>query len=445
VKIKTRQRQEAVIGGYTAPRGRRMRIGALVLGVYQGSDLVYIGHTGGGLDDADLAELRDRLDPLVRDTSPFKTVPKTNAPVHWVEPQLGCEVEFHEWTDDGRMRQPIFVGLREDKPAREVRRERPVHMDDVEVEKADTEPKLTNLDKVYWPNEGYTTGDLISYFRDIAPVILPHLRDRPMSLNGHPSGIEGENFFQKDVSQRPPPPWVETVTLPSDPGRKNVTYIVCQDQRTLVYLANLGCIELNPWLSRIGSLDRPDFLVIDLDPEDLPFTRVIEAATAAHKLLDRADVEALCKTSGKRGLHICVPLGARYDYEVARQFAQVVANIVHQQLPKSTSVVRSPALRRKRVYLDYLQNIRGQTLAASYSVRPVPGATVSTPLRWNEVRRGLDPARFTIRTIAKRLDRFGDLWASISGSGVELEDRLERLRRAPAGDSKRPFRAAGPR
>jgi bifunctional non-homologous end joining protein LigD len=432
VKIKTRQRQEAVIGGFTAPRGRRVGIGALVLGVYQGSNLVYIGHTGGGLDDAGLTDLRERLDALVRDTCPFKTVPKTNAPVQWVEPQLVCEVEFHEWTDDGRMRQPIFVGLREDKPAREVRREQPVHIDNGDVEKADAEPKLTNLDKVYWPKEGYTKGDLIAYYREVAPVILPHLRDRPMSLNRHPDGIEGDNFFQKDVSHRPPPPWVETATIAAETARKNVTYVVCQNERTLLYLANLGCIELNPWLSRVGSVDRPDFLVIDLDPEDLPFSRVIEAAITVHKLLDRAGVEHLCKTSGKRGLHICVPLGARYDYEVARQFAQVVANIVHQQLPKSTSVVRSPALRRNRIYLDYLQNSRGQTLAAPYSVRPAPGAPVSTPLKWNEVRRGLDPAKFTIRTTASRLEKHGDLWVTVLDHRVDLEASLERLTRDSA-------------
>ncbi len=164
-----------------------------------------------------------------------------------------------------------------------------------------------------------------------------------------------------------------TATLPSDSGRKSVTYVVCQDERTLLYLANLGCIELNPWLSRVKNPEQPDFLVIDLDPEDLPFNRVVEAALAVHKLLDRADAESLCKTSGKRGLHICIPLGARYPYEVARQFAEVVAKIVHRQLPKTTSVVRSPAHRQKRVYLDYLQNSRGQTLAAPYSVRPAPG------------------------------------------------------------------------
>lgn len=428
VKIKSRERQEAVIGGFTAPRGRRVGIGALVLGVYQGSDLIYIGHTGGGLNDASLADLRRRLDPLVRPSCPFSKKPKTNAPVRWVDPQLVCEVEFQEWTDDGSMRQPIFVGLREDKPAREVRREQPISPTDEQAAGSES-PKFTNLDKVYWPKEGYTKGDLIAYYRDVGPFILPHLRDRPMSLHRHPDGIDGESFFQKDVSRRPPPPWVETAAMASDSGRKTVTYVVCQDQRTLLYLANLGCIELNPWISRIKTPDRPDFLVIDLDPEDLPFTRVVDAAHAVHALLDRAGSESLCKTSGKRGLHICVPLGARYSYDVARQFAEVVANMVHRQLPRSTSVVRSPAKRQKQVYLDFLQNRRGQTLAAPYSVRPVVGAPVSTPLHWREVRRNLDPSKFTIRTIPRRLEKMGELWTSIHGRGVELEQCLERLTR----------------
>lgn len=430
VKIKTRQRQEAIIGGFTAPRGRRVEIGALVLGVHEGPDLVYIGHTGGGLDDAALADLRQRLEPLVRDTCPFKKAPKTNAPVRWVEPQLVCEVEFQEWTEDGRMRQPIFIGLREDKPARQVRREKPAPRPDAESDRKSADgPKLTNLDKVYWPKEGYTKGDLIEYYREVAPLILPHLRDRAMSLHRHPDGIEGESFFQKDVSKHPPPEWVETATIPTDSGRKNITYVVCQDERTLLYLANLGCIELNPWLSRIDRADKPDLLVIDLDPEDSPFSRVIETAIAVHKLLDRAGAENLCKTSGKRGMHICIPLGAKYSYGVARQFAEVVANVVNRQLPKTTSVVRSPAKRQKLVYLDYLQNARGQTIAAPYSVRPAPGATVSTPLHWREVRRRLDPTKFTMHTIPRRLDKVGDLWKPINGRGVDLLECLERLNR----------------
>jgi bifunctional non-homologous end joining protein LigD len=455
VKVKTRRRQEAVIGGFTAPRGRRVGLGALVLGVYDGDRLVYIGHTGGGLDARALGDLTARLTDLETAACPFATRPRTNAPVRWVEPRLVCEVAFQEWTADGRMRQPIFVGLREDKPAREVRREvptaRPAAPVAARTRKSNRPatpararrpagrghrpapppngPPLTNLDKVYWPADGYTKGDLVAYYRDVAPVIMPHLRDRPMSLHRHPDGIAGGSFFQKDVGRHPPPAWVRTIVVPNESRGGTITYLVCDDEPTLLYLANLGCIELNPWNARAASPDRPDWLVIDLDPEAITFGRVVEAALAVRKVLDGAGVECVCKTSGKRGLHICVPLGAGYDHGQARQFAELVAMIVDRRLPASTSRERSPAMRQHRVYLDYLQNRRGQTLAAPYSVRPVAGAPVSTPLRWAEVRRGLDPTRFTIRTLAKRLDRVGDLWGPVLGPGVDLAAALGRLER----------------
>jgi bifunctional non-homologous end joining protein LigD len=433
VKIKTRMRQEAVIGGFTAPRGRRVGLGALVLGVYEGDELVYIGHTGGGLDTRGLEDLTARLGKLETKACPFRTRPKTNAPVRWVHPKLVCEVTFQEWTADGRMRQPIFVGLREDKPARQVRRERPtaVVSESPAPQRRGTtsrpaEPALTNLNKVYWPADGFTKGDLIAYYREVAPAILPYLRDRPMSLHRHPDGIVGKSFFQKDVSRRPPPPWVRTVTLPSDSAGR-ITYVVCDDEPTLLYLANLGCIELNPWNARAAEPDRPDYLIIDLDPEAITFARVIEAAQAVHRLLDRAGAPTLCKTSGKRGLHVVVPLGGKYDHDQARQFAELVATMVHEKLPETTSLERSPARRQRRVYLDYLQNRKGQTLVAPYSVRPAPGAPVSTPLRWAEVRRGLDPTRFTMKTMARRLDRVGDLWKPVLGPAADVAACLRRL------------------
>ena len=289
------------------------------------------------------------------------------------------------------------------------------------------QPTLTHLDKVYWPEEGYTKGDLVAYYRDIAPLILPYLRDRPESLHRHPNGIAAASFFQKDVGKQPPPAWIKTVRVSSESEKKEIEYLLCQDERSLLYLANLGCIELNPWHSRVGSLDRPDYLMIDLDPETVPFAEVIKAAATVHKTLDRAGAASLCKTSGKRGLHIVVPLAARYDYDHAKQFAEIVAKLVNALLPDETSVVRSPSQRQGRVYLDFLQNRRGQTLAAPYSVRPYPGATVSTPLQWREVRRGLDPSRFTIKTMAKRLNAVGDLWKPAIEEGIDLTDCLERL------------------
>jgi bifunctional non-homologous end joining protein LigD len=472
-KLKTRLRQEAVIGGFTEPRGSRPNLGALVLGLYEGDRLVYVGHSGSGFDATSLAEVWSRLKPLERATCPFDKRPATNAPAHWVEPQLVCEVEFQKWTADGYMREPIFLGLRDDKDPHAVRRERPEsarkpasrgrkppeggqapppganapgspHSAHAPPPGADApgspgpahapganapgSPPLTNPDKIYWPAEGYTKRDLVAYYRHVAPFALPYLRDRPESLNRHPNGIEGKSFFQKDVSERPPPPWVETVRLSSS-HRGAITYIVCQNENTLLYLANLGCIELNPWNSRMQTPDQPDYLIIDLDPVETPFRQVVEAAQAVRKTLEQAGAACYCKTSGKRGLHVYVPLGARYQYEHARQFAELIANLVHRQLPESTSVLRDPARRQKRVYLDFLQNARGQTLAAPYSVRPVPGATVSTPLRWREVTPRLDPTRFTIRTMARRLERVGDLWQGVLGSGIDIQQVLERLAR----------------
>jgi len=443
LKIKTHRRQEAVIGGFTEPRGSRDHLGALLLGVYENDTLIPIGHTGGGLDSATRRDLRARLEPLETKTCPFHPRPRPNAPVHWVEPLLVCEVSFGEWTDDGVMRHPIFVGLREDKPPRLVRRESPIPREPDEPSPTPPpanlakptknhatppNPEFTHLDRVYFPKEGYTKRDLIDYYRTVSPVMLPYLIDRPQSLHRHPNGIEKESFFQKDFGDQVPE-WFQTVRVPRSTEQGETHYVLCQDEPSLLYLANLGCIEINPWNSRVGHLDEPDYIVIDLDPEEVSFDRVIEAALAVRRLLDRIGAENCCKTSGKTGLHVYVPLGARYTVDQARQFAELVATVVQHQLPDTTSTLRRPALRRRRVYLDFLQNRTGQTLAAPYSVRPVPGATVSTPLKWSEVRRGLDPAKFTIKTVPRRLDRVGDLWKPVLGRGIDLGACLDRLAR----------------
>lgn len=449
LKVKARQRQEAVIAGFTEPRGARQHLGALVLGVYEQGKLTYIGHTGGGLRNAELTDLKNRMLPWIRATCPFSEPPATNAPVHWIEPVLVCEVQFQEWTHDGRMRQPVFLGLRPDKAAGQVHREREKRLRVVKrraarprrlltmqsAERRGTAgpsagrpaPVLTNLSRVYWPAEGYTKGDLIAYYGEMAPWVLPYLKDRPLSLHRHPARIRGPSFFQKDVSRQPPPAWVTTARISSERDRRTLRYLVCQEEASLLYVANLGCIELNPWSSRLDSLDQPDYLILDLDPNDIAFERVVEAARTVRQVLEQAGAVCFCKTSGKRGLHVCVPLAARYDYEQARQFAELVALLVHRRLPDTTSVVRRPAWRRRRVYLDFLQNRRGATLAAPYSARPWPGATVSTPLRRSEVRRGLDPGQFTIRTVPRRVHRLGDLWAPLLTEAIDLADCLRRL------------------
>jgi bifunctional non-homologous end joining protein LigD len=452
LKIKTSRRQTAVIGGFTEPKGSRTGLGALVLGVYENGDLVHIGDAGSGFTEKGLSALRARLDELEQKTCPFKKRPKPKGRVHWVQPLLVCEVAFAEWSDDGHMRFPVFVGLREDEDASTVQRNMPQPVDLVVTSSAaatknagvpaakgiDVKQRpnrqetidghvvsLTNQHKVYWPHDGCTKGDLVDYYRQVASFILPYLNNRPLSLNRHPNGIQGESFFQRDVSNQPPPGWVQTAELTAD--GKRVRSVLCQDEATLAYLANLGCIELNPWNSRVGSLDSPDYVVLDLDPEDVSFESVIETAQAIRKVLDRIGAEARCKTSGKRGLHIYIPFGPPHGHDQAKHFAELIANIVHAKLPAVTSLVRSPGSRQGRVYLDYLQNGKGKTLAAAYSVRPHPGATVSTPLKWTEVRRGLDPASFTIKTMPKRLGTVGDLWKPVLGPTIDLPACLERL------------------
>jgi bifunctional non-homologous end joining protein LigD len=455
LKIKTWKRQEAVIGGFTQPKRSRKKIGALVLGVYEGNDFIYIGHAGGGFTEEDLDEVYAKLEPLQRKTSPFKEEPETNTPVTWVKPELVCEVSFSEWTDEGLMRQPVFLGLREDKSAEKVVKEKPVSSspDKEENIKQDTEEdnkannmkseersnskegeitinnrnlKLTNLDKPYFPDDGYTKSDVIEYYRKVSEYILPYLKGRPESLNRHPNGIKEEGFYQKDVADLPPD-WVATERIYSEHNDKKIKYLVCNDEATLVYMANLGCIELNPWFSRVENLDNPDYLVLDLDPEDISFNKVVETALAVKEVLDIAGTDCYCKTSGATGLHVYVPLNAKYNYDLAREFAQLIANIVHERTKDFTSIVRNPSKRQKKVYLDYLQNRTGQTLAAPYSIRPRPGAPVSTPLKWEEVKIGLEPEDHNISNTMRRLGQMGDIFKGVLGKGIDIEKCIKNL------------------
>lgn len=420
LKVKSVLTTEAVIAGFTSPRGSRQHFGALILGVY-GDDkqLRYIGHTGGGFTDASLKEVSRKLKPLIIKKSPFFVEPETNAPAAWVKPQLVCEVKFHEWTKDGQLRQPVFTKLRPDKDAREVGIER-------------TQPttlkkgEFKNTDKVFWPKDGYTKGDLIEYYNKIADIILPHLRDRPQSLNRYPDGINGLSFFQKDL--RSHPDWIKTVELRSDTEEKDIEWLLCNDKDTLLYMANLGCIELNPWISRYQKPDYPDYLLLDLDPHGVEFSAAVTAAIEVKKLLDEIQIDSFLKTSGKRGLHVLIPLGAQYTFEQSRQFAEILANVLFQRLPETTSVARSPQKREHKVYLDFLQNRSGQTMAAAYCVRPIEGAPVSTPIDWRELKADLHPTDFTMKTIWPRLKKVGDLWLPLlKHKGIDMADCLDRL------------------
>ncbi|MEO8399005.1 MAG: non-homologous end-joining DNA ligase [Ignavibacteriaceae bacterium] len=286
--------------------------------------------------------------------------------------------------------------------------------------------KLTNLDKVYWPDEGYTKKDLLDYYEKISKYILPYLKDRPESLNRHPNGINGQSFFQKDVGGMPPS-WMKTKKVYSDSSEKDVNYLVCNDKATLLYMVNLGCIEINPWFSTTKKMDNPDYTVLDLDPEEISFDKVVEAALEIKKVLDEINIKGYCKTSGATGMHIYIPLGAKYDYETSKNFAHLIAHIVNSRIPKFTSLERSPSKRKRKVYLDYLQNNKGQTLAAPYSVRPKKGATVAAPLHWDEVKKGLSPKNFTIETMPRRLGQIGDIFKEVLKKGIDIKKCIKKL------------------
>lgn len=286
--------------------------------------------------------------------------------------------------------------------------------------------KLSHLDKVFFPDDGYTKGDLIDYYAAVSKFILPYLKDRPESLNRYPNGIYGESFYQKNMPDLHPK-WVKTKLIYSDSHKKEIHYFVCNDKASLLYMINLGCIEINPWFSRINNLGFPDYSVIDLDPEDVSFDKVIETAQVVKEVLDEVGAKGFCKTSGATGMHVYIPLNARYNYDISEKFALLIAKIVHKKIPNFTSLERSPGKRKGKVYLDYLQNRAGQTLVAPYSVRPRPKATVSTPLAWEELKKGLRPQQFTIKNLIERLKKKGDIFKPVLGASVNIEKCIKIL------------------
>jgi bifunctional non-homologous end joining protein LigD len=453
-KVKNQMLQEAIIVGFTEPRGSRKDFGALVLAAYDKRKLTYIGHSGGGFTQKELRELCRDLKKIAVKKSPLDE-PKDgkiplNMPVTWVKPKYVCEVQFTEWTPDGRMRHPIYKGLRIDKKPKEVVKEivasdappspgvgnSLLRIPSASHRRAAETPReggaqlqLTNLDKIFWPDEGYTKGDVIRYYDQMTDIILPYLKDRPENMNRHPNGWQGQHFYQKNITNDVPP-FAKLAAIYSESNKETLHYLVCNNKETLLYMANLGCIEINPWSSRTQSLSKPDFLIVDLDPDDSnTFEQVIEAAQEVHRVLDIAKLSSFVKTSGKTGIHILVPLGAKYTYEQIRDAAEIIVTLVHRKLPAFTSIERLPKKRRGKLYLDYLQNGRGQTISAPYSLRPFAGATVSTPLEWKEVRKGLSPSKFTIRTIQKRIKQKGDLWKGMLNKKGDLQKALKRLQK----------------
>lgn len=278
--------------------------------------------------------------------------------------------------------------------------------------------EFTHLDKVFFPKHKYTKGDMVAYYESVAKYMLPYLKDRPISLLRQPNGVAGEGFFQKNMEHLPA--WVPSVDIFSESNNADLHWIKGGKLETLLYMVQLGCIEINPWNSRAGHLDHPDWLVIDLDPEGKSFKDVVTVALTVKEVCDEWNVTCLPKTSGKTGIHIYVPLGAKYSFDQAKNFAHLIALEVNRRQPKLTSVERMPKKRQHKIYLDFLQNRKGQTLAAPYSLRPTPDATVSMPLHWSEVSASLKPTDFTIKNTLERLHREGDVWKPVLGLGIDL-------------------------
>jgi bifunctional non-homologous end joining protein LigD len=461
LKIKLAQTIDAVIGGYTAGRGSRSHFGALILGLYDGSTLQYLGNVGGGFSENGLQQLHARMQALRTDTSPFATDPKTEEKAQWLRPELVCEVRFTEMTVDGKLRHPIFLRMRDDKdprtctltgqepllvekaapslkvvrsagggqtsaPAEEFFATEPLHGNhSVVVDGHDL--ALTNLEKVYWPDDGLTKGDFLRYSYQIADVLLPHLKDRPLILKRYPDGINGEAFYQHHVEDAPS--FVETWTSPPNDKGERVTYALCNNKASLVYLANLGAVQISPWHSRHMTSSYPDWVVLDLDPSaDAAYKAICRLALLIRDILQGLGVQSYAKTSGSRGIHVYIPLEPVYAHEQVTAFAEVVARIAQAQSPQDSTVERMTKKRPARsVYIDYLQNGLGKTLVGVYTARARAGATVSAPLSWEEVERCVPLTEFTIKTMIKRIDEVGDLFRPVLTVKQGLHHALEKL------------------
>jgi bifunctional non-homologous end joining protein LigD len=487
LKLKIEFRQEFVIGGYTEPRNSREHIGALLLGYYDGDRFIYVGHTGGGFTRAGLAEMYKQLHPIEQKSSPFEETPRTNEKAHWVRPKIVVEVKFSEWTGDRRLRQPIYLGVRDDKSARDVGREgasvqrrtarkstakrKPVaaravksaggkkkpaatapasgsrrgassgsaasivsQLDEIEQSRGDgvldfgkgRKLDVSNLAKVFFPRERISKGDLMRYYASVADFILPTLADRPLVLKRFPGGIEGQSFYQQNAGANVPP-HVRVETITSDAGEKQER-LVGGDLLTLLYTVQLAAISVDPWHSRLSSLDFADYTIVDLDPGPRAnFSRVMEVARWCKEVIDGFKLSAAIKTSGSTGLHIYIPLPPKTPTDAATLVAQVIATKVADQHPREATIERSVKARGgATVYVDYLQNIKGKTIAGAYCVRAKPGAPVSTPLLWDELVDGLDPRDFTVANVPDRLREMGDVWSPAMKRKNSLKLLLER-------------------
>ncbi len=428
LKIKTHGEQEFVIVGYTKGEGRRAdRFGSLVLATYEAGTYAWVGNVGTGFNDRTLADLLKQLESLKTTESPLAVVPKMpkvrKADVIWVKPELVAQVKFTEWTHDGHLRAPVYLGLRDDKPPRDVHREEPV---------APSRVKLSNLDKVFFEAEGITKGDLLEYYRAVAPVLVPHLRARPFTMRRYPDGATGKAFFQKDAPSHMPE-WIERfhVQVSTREAPRRVKWIdapVVNDEDSLLWMVNMGCIDMNTWYSRVDKPDRPDFVLFDLDPSpDVGFKETVQVALVVKQALDALGLVSFPKTSSAEGMHVLVPIERRYTFDDTREFSEIVGAAI-ARVHRGLATTEWTKSKRRGVLVDSNQNGEGKTIASVYSVRPRAGAPVSTPLRWDEVTEDLEPASFTMDVVLDRIRRYGDLFEGVLRTRQRLDKALAALR-----------------
>jgi bifunctional non-homologous end joining protein LigD len=474
LKVKVERRQEVVIGAFTRNAGTEKLFSALAIGVYEQGVLRYIGKVGTGWSEKMQKEMMAEFEPLITDTCPFDIEPDVDEPSQfrprrlgarpfWLKPELVCEVNIAEITGDGKVRQASFKGMRRDKDPKDVILEVPADTSETITEANETpetvktkpakkqamsktiQPEagfldpakdsqtvkvngcpltFNHLSKVYWPEDGITKRDMFNYSDQVAEYMVPYLKDRPMSLNRFPNGIHGPSFYQKNVKDKAPD-CMATMPHTNDKGEEK-EYLVATNKASLLWMASLGCIEINPWFSRVQSPDNPDFCVIDLDPDKQHFDEVISAAQEVKKVLDAIGITAYPKTSGSTGMHIYIPMSAKYTYDQSQMFAKIIVTLVHKQIPEYTSLERMVKNRGGKMYLDFLQNRPDATIAGVYSLRPKPGATVSMPVTWDEVRPGLTMKHFTIHNSLARLRETGDLFKGVLGEGIDLEATIKK-------------------
>jgi bifunctional non-homologous end joining protein LigD len=439
IKIKVTCQQDFVVCGYIL--GEREPFGALVLGYYKNKKLVYAGNVGSGFTQGSLKAVFAKIKPLIAKKPVLSDVPKDIGEVTWVKPDLVCLVKFTSWTKDHRLRAPVFLGMRTEVAPEEVVRETgllaeethqesqheallPADKAEIALEVDGHHLKFTNLNKVFYPVENYTKRDVVNFYAAVADLLVPHLQGRPLSLKRYPNGIDQDFFFQKDASGFPD--WLHREELADDEESK--TRVICDDKASLLYLANLGCIDQNPYMSRLGTLEHPDFILIDLDPYHCGYDRIVEAAQLVREKLRLIGLTGYPKTTGGNGMHVYVPVEPIYSSAQTRQFAEILARWVSAERPDLFTTPRMVSAREKgKVYFDYLQNASGKTISAPYVLRAHPGAPVATPLKWDEVVPGLKPPQFHIANVLRRFERVGDLFAGVLSKPQELGPAIEKL------------------